>query len=258
MKLEYRLYDPTGNVTVLVASPVPEAIQPAVAERLMALEPKAEQVGFLTEADGADIALRMAGGEFCGNAAMCAAVYAAEARGIERGAVTVRVSGAAEPVSAAVALQPDGSWRGVVDMPRPAAIERHMLPGVGEAPVVRFDGITHIVLTDPMPRPLAERQARVWCAALGAEALGLLFFDRRTERMTPLVFVPAAGTLCWENACASGTAAVGAYLAAREGGAADVTLRQPGGWLRIEAADGALRLTGSVRAGARRQAEIDN
>lgn len=257
MMIDYRVFDPTGNITVLVESPVPEARQPAVAERLMALEPKAEQVGFLSRADGADAALRMAGGEFCGNAAMCAAVYAAERRGVQTDAVTVRVSGAAEPVAAEVALQPDGSWRGVVAMPRPASVEQRMLPGVGTVPVVSFPGISHIVLSEPMPRPLAERQARVWCAALGVEALGLLFFDRRTERMIPLVCVPAADTLCWETSCASGTTAVGAWLAARADAPVDLTLRQPGGWLRIEADPaGTLRLTGTVRAGERRTADV--
>ena len=256
MKLDYRVYDPTGNMTILVESPVAPEAQPAAARALMALEPAAEQVGFLTETDRADIALRMAGGEFCGNAAMSAAVCAAQRRGMTSGTLTVQVSGASAPVRAEVALQPEGHWRGTVDMPRPETIEQRVLPGVGQASVVRFPGIAHIVLTEPMPRPLAERQARLWCAELGAEALGLLFFDRVSERMIPLVYVPAADTLCWETACASGTAAVGAYLAA-EGSPVDVTLRQPGGWLRIEAAaDGALRLTGTVRTGAGKTAEV--
>ena len=257
MNLTYRVMDPTGNITLLVAAPVPEEAQPAVAAALMAAEPNAEQVGFLAQDAEADIALRMAGGEFCGNAAMSAAVCASEKAGKDTGAFTVRVSGAERPVRAEVARQPDGGYIATVDMPRPAAIERLLLPGAGTVPVVHIPGITHIVLTEPMPRPLAERQARAWCAALGADALGLMFLDLRAQRLTPLVYVPGADTLCWETSCASGTTAAGAYLASEASARLTVTLRQPGGSLTVEAGgDDPPRLTGTVRIGARREMEI--
>ena len=257
MNIAYRLFDPTGNITLLVETPVPEAQQPGVAAALMAAEPAAEQAGFLKAGFDADIALRMAGGEFCGNAAMCAAVCAAEAAGVDEGAFTVRISGAETPVRAKVQLQSDGGYSAAVDMPRPAAIEQLLLPGAGTVPVVRFGGITHIVLTDPMPRPLAERQARAWCASLGADALGLMFLDLRRERLTPLVYVPAADTLCWETSCASGTTAVGAYLAAEAAERVTVTLHQPGGSLTVEAGgEDPPRLTGTVRTGARKEIEL--
>ena len=70
MKVDYTVLDPTGNITILVTSPVEISLQPPVASKLMELVPEAEQVGFLSEAEGCDIALRMAGGEFCGNASM--------------------------------------------------------------------------------------------------------------------------------------------------------------------------------------------
>ena len=75
-EIDYAVMDPTGNITILVETPVPEASQPFAAARLMELEPAAEQVGFLSSGrDGAELSLRMAGGEFCGNASMSAAVY---------------------------------------------------------------------------------------------------------------------------------------------------------------------------------------
>ena len=256
MTVAYRIFDPTGNITALIDTPVDVSRQPEIAALLMERDPTVEQAGFLSQTGGADITLRMAGGEFCGNATMCAAVAACEQAGQDSGTFRVRVSGADAPVNAAVARQPDGSWQGVVDMPRPAAIERRMLPGVGEAPVVRFAGITHIVLTEPMPRPLAERQARAWCQELGADALGLMFLDARSARMTPLVYVPAAGTLCWESSCASGATAVGAYLASEQGGRVTATLLQPAGVLTIEADETTLRLTGAVRHGERKTIEL--
>ena len=71
--LSYALLDPTGNMTLLAETPVPEAAQPLTAKRLMALEPATEQVGFVSKTEDG-IGLRMAGGEFCGNASMSAAV----------------------------------------------------------------------------------------------------------------------------------------------------------------------------------------
>ena len=49
--VRYRLFDPTGNITLLVETPVPVEEQPAVAQALMEQEPSAEQVGFLTITD---------------------------------------------------------------------------------------------------------------------------------------------------------------------------------------------------------------
>jgi diaminopimelate epimerase len=75
-----------------------------------------------------------------------------------------------------------------------------------------------------------------------------MFLDLAQSSMTPLVYVPAAGTLFWENSCASGTTACGAYVAARSGRAVSMSLRQPGGSLEIRVSeDRAFVLSGMVR-----------
>ncbi|MEE3312421.1 MAG: diaminopimelate epimerase, partial [Acutalibacteraceae bacterium] len=77
MEVTYSLFDPTGNITLLVETPISAAERVAVASKLMELEPKAEQVGFVSQDDAdVDIRLDMAGGEFCGNATMSAAALA--------------------------------------------------------------------------------------------------------------------------------------------------------------------------------------
>ena len=258
MKLSYHVIDPTGNITLLVETPVPISDQPAAAAALMALEPEAEQVGFLSEAAECDLALRMAGGEFCGNASMSAAMLAAIRADEARRSVILRVSGAAQPVTAEVEARPDGSWQGTVDMPAPKAIRRVLLPSAGETPVVELDGITHVILEQPMPRPLAERSAPEWCQRLNAAALGIMFLNRRDGRLVPLVYVPGAGTLCWETSCASGTTAAGAYLAADSGCALTASFREPGGILTVAVSEnGEVRLTGTVRYLRQSEAEIE-
>ena len=247
MKILYHLFDPTGNITVLVETPVPVERQSAVAAALLRAERAAEQVGFLSAAEGCDLALRMAGGEFCGNATMSAAAFSALRNGGADGALIIQVSGAPAPVTVRLAALP-GGWRGTVDMPRPLSVARETLPGGGSRAVVRFPGIAHVIYTETIGRPAAETAVKRWCAALGAEAMGLMLFDRAANILTPLVYVPAGDTLYWEHSCASGSAAVGAYLASEAGRPVTAALTEPGGVLTVTAAPGgAVSLTGTVK-----------
>lgn len=261
MKLDYVLMNPTENRTILVETPVPAASQPLYAARLLELEPTAEQVGFLSSGDeDCDIALRMAGGEFCGNAAMSAAAYRCAALGLCGGTLRVRVSGAARPVTVTLAGRRPAGFTAEVEMPRPTAVETVSLALDGQMlalPLVRFEGIFHIVLTRPVERTAAERAVRRWCAELGAEGLGLMLLDEAAGTLTPLVYIPGGDTLYWEHACASGTTAVGAYLARRGGGTVCRRFAEPGGSLGIfAAADGRLLLQGIVSELSRASVEI--
>ena len=247
MEIHYHLFDPTGNVTVLVETQVAVAEQPAVAAALLRMARAAEQVGFLSEAGGCDIALRMAGGEFCGNATMSAAAFYAARNGVRDGCVKVKVSGVDAPVEVRLAGE-NGGWRAAVEMPRPLSVSRANLRGGGSPVVVRYPGIAHVIFPRPMAREDAEMAARSWCAALGAEALGLMLLDRKESVLTPLVYVPTPESLYWEHSCASGSAAVGAYLAAEAGKDVTAALREPGGVLTVSAApDGSVTLTGTVK-----------
>ncbi|MEE1300133.1 MAG: hypothetical protein UHI93_06260, partial [Acutalibacteraceae bacterium] len=238
MEVTYSLFDPTGNITLLVETPISAAERVAVASKLMELEPKAEQVGFVSQDDAdVDIRLDMAGGEFCGNATMSAAALAVmrSGRTPKQGdpiGVTVRSSGASGPVTVALKAESDTAYYGSVIMPQPRSIDDapFTVTGDGRKPViVRFDGIAHVILERPAPegergRSRAEALARSWCEALGTDAIGILFFERHKLRLTPLVYVPAVGTVCWESACGSGTTAIGAYMADRTGKPVDITL----------------------------------
>lgn len=253
--IRYAFLDPTGNRTILVESPVPVQAQPSIAAALMRIERDAEQVGFLS-AEGERISLRMAGGEFCGNAAMSAAALCAIDRGLSAGTLSVSVSGAADPVAVSVTAQEDGSVRGTVRMPKPVSVREEVFPDSAVLPVVSFDGISHVIVESALSREKAEEVIADWCRFLRADAVGIMLLDRTAGTLAPLVYVPGAGTLCWERSCASGTTAVGAYCAAKEG-PVSLALKQPGGTLTIEAApEGDLFLTGCVRLVYRRTACI--
>ena len=246
--VKYCIFDPTGNITALVESKVDEADQPAVASRIMEMEPDAEQVGFVTFADGAagaaPVSLRMAGGEFCGNATMCAAALFAIRCGLQDGAVPVKVSGASAPLEVRLEQQDALSFSAAVNMPPALSIGNVRLTASAiSLPVVEMEGISHIIIEpdsgffglkdDPV---LAETLLRKWCGALGAECLGMMFLGEGAalRPLTPLVYVPLADTMFWENSCASGSAAAGMYLAAKAGSPVDVTFDEPAGRMRVE------------------------
>lgn len=253
--IRYCLVDPTGNITLLVETPVPVEQQSSVAARLMALEPRAEQAGFLSRDCDDSICLRMAGGEFCGNAAMSAAFIHALRAQVRCADVTVRVLGAEVSVSAHVEADTGDAWRGTVTMPEPLDIRALDLPGGGVLPTVTFPGIVHVITPRALER--AEELAPAWCAFFGAEALGIMHYDSAEGRLTPLVYVPSAGTLFWESSCASGTAAVGYWLRHTRGAPVRLALSEPGGELSVAAeASGPLRLGGTLRLLDRRETTL--
>lgn len=256
-ELSYVLMDPTGNKTILVESFVPEVEQPKTAARLMEIEPEAEQVGFLYSDDDCGVGLRMAAGEFCGNATMSAAVLSAIVADVPEGSAMVETSGAADQVPVTYFRQPDGTYSATVEMPSPLNIRTVELPVSGtdetvRLPFVEFEGISHLIYEHPAPeddvsRAAAEQLIKEWLEVLDVEVLGILFFHREDSRMTPLVYVPAVGSMCWETACATGSAAIGAFLAAESNAPVERALKQPGGFLKVFAdPDGSVQLEGTV------------
>lgn len=296
--LQYSILNPTGNITALVESPVPIKMQPSAATEIMQRHPEVEQVGFVTyenlpvhgtfgealpvlgsqgeilpvhgshgETRPVHGSLRMAGGEFCGNATMSAAALYLLRHHTKKPAaseieycVHLRVSGADEPVEVRLKqenqpetpVQTQGipvrartSFLASVHMPRPLSIAETTFShgGVtGTLPFVRMRGISHVLIEPHTPffrlradRTDAGHAIREWCSLLEADGLGLMFLEHvSTEtRLTPLVYIPGSGTMFWENSCASGSSAVGMILAARAGKTLRLPLHEPGGILSV-------------------------
>ena len=278
------ILDPTGNITALVEGDVPVSRQPETAARIMRLRPETEQVGFVrmrgadhaeesaqdtegqneTLNSGIQVRLRMAGGEFCGNASMSAAALyryrtggAYPAGSDTWASVSLAVSGAAEPVEVRLREIPAAgpAWSARVKMPKASGIEPFE-----DMTLVRMQGISHMIIEEGSrffhlknDKSAAEAAVREWCGRLSADGLGLMFLAREEAaqrwKMTPLVFVPGSGTVFWENSCASGTAAAGMCFSARSGKREELALQEPGGELQVfsDPATGETWLSGTVR-----------
>lgn len=247
MTVKYCIFNPTGNITALVETKVEPAKQPAVADEIMKAHPQVEQVGFVYFVPGRPVPalLRMAGGEFCGNATMSAAALYLMRSGEETDQVRVTVSGVSKPITVHLAKTEDESYEAGVEMPPALEIgikKLHSEVADASMTVVRMEGISHIVIEDKSElyalkedKEAAEKLLRDWSECLDTECLGIMFLegDGASWSLTPLVYVRDVGTVFWENACASGTAAVGMYMAAKLESAVDMTLDEPGGRLSV-------------------------
>ena len=274
--ISYSIFDPTGNITALVETAVPVKDQPSVAAGIMQQCPAVEQVGFV-QCSSSDprisrLTLRMAGGEFCGNASMSAAALfllnqldfgslpASRAlRTSEDGGETAEdggeteffrvflsVSGASRPVEVRLKPLSRDSFQASVLMPPARRIEKKEFSFQGATdrlPVVFMEGITHILIEPSScfyalkeQKQNAALAVRTWCRLLAAEGLGLMFLDKdgAAPSLTPLVYIPGSETEFWENSCASGSSAAGMYLAEQEGREIHLRLQEPGGILSVD------------------------
>ena len=220
--------------------------------------------------------LTMAGGEFCGNASMCAAALYMMKRNCVRGRVLLQVSGAEKPVDVQLFEEASGMFSASVMMPDPRAIrEVNFSFPDPEAPsamlhgkllLVTLPGISHLLIPEASPfyrlknhPEEAEKAVRSFCSILHAEGLGLMFLGNQgigsaddpegpaVYALRPLVYIPGSNTTFWENSCASGSAAVSAALSKRLGQRVYLRFLEPGGALRALTIPGhGTRLFGTV------------
>ena len=269
MELNILRADPAGNITVFVLDPVEKAQRAAIAEKIMAIPAlKAEQVGYACAAeDDVDGHMEMMGGEFCGNAAISAAaiiIGCLEPDGGSARELVLEVSGVPNVVPVKICAE-SGGYCGTVSMPLPESVSSfdfRLGDDTCTLPLVRFPGICHsIVSGGGLSRETAQRCISDWCRQLDAEALGLMFYDESVGSLEPLVYVASTDTAVWESSCASGTAAVAAYLACARGGDVSISLSEPCGVLSAEAVlrggkVGSLKLTGKAVILGKLKAEI--
>ena len=260
---EYRYVrmDPTGNITCLVLDSVKPEEEPRVTRALLA---ECEQVAYLETPvlPGAAAAIRLMGGEFCGNAAMASAAWLVrdQLRDGEETTVPLQVSGAAAPVLCRIRAAGE-NFEGTVEMPRILDVREEKLLGL-PLTRVRMEGITHLILTGEEPeRAEAEQLLTGLAQEVNDEAVGLLIWNEQEKTMRPLVWVRGSGSMVWENGCGSGSAAVGAAEALKAGGRVLSPIRQPGGVIRAEAEAEAgqvkrVSITGLVRLGPVRALRI--
>ncbi|WP_145036183.1 diaminopimelate epimerase [Paenibacillus sp. Y412MC10] len=273
-KIDFVKCNPTQNMTILINTKLTPDEHKRVAAKIMSYDNVyAEQVGFIEQSmkDDADAFLRMAGGEFCGNACMALAAYLAEVQGIKRHLTTefrLEVSGAERLVSCHITKNKE-DYRCRVNMPLPVRIDQTILQdgcSLVDAVVVRYKDFVHFVIEvecfDAQMNSSMLAMAKHIGPFLDARMVGILLYNSRIRELTPLIYVPELNSAVWERGCGSGTASVGAYLAWKHKRGVEASIKQPGGTIHVKALFDQNRLThleieGSVGIAAQGIAFID-
>ena len=205
MKLNVLRANPAGNITLFVLDPVPLEDRAGIAARLMALPGSdVEQVGFVCPPlHGGVSRMEMAGGEFCGNATRAFGMLVSQEHG-SPAQIMVEVSGCNGPVPVEVDWSVRSS-RAQMPLPqsvRPVQVDGH--PGT----LVELAGIAHLVVERITPsQDFFQLAEPLFQDIPDLDAYGVIFLDPDQNTMTPLVKVPAVGSLVWEGSCGSGSLA---------------------------------------------------
>jgi histidine racemase len=208
--LEYVICSPSGNITALIFTKVPNNLKPQVARLIMQALPDIEQVGFVEKPKDSRSAsrLEMMGGEFCGNAA-CALVWVLwEKKQFQKG--LVEISGAQKPLHANV-------YGKKVEVEVPVRPDLSCVQILDKKTIVDIEGIRHIIV-EGKPPELAYNEAKKILAGINLDsvkAAGVLYTEitKQTVYMKPFVWVRDTNTIIEESACASGSVCVAMWQA---------------------------------------------
>lgn len=227
--------DPAGNITLYVLDPVEPALRPRVTAHLLGMSQfKAEQLAYCCPpVMGGQGRIEMAGGEFCGNATRAFAMVMQQEMGVPSpSAMSLEVSGCDHLVTAFSDL---AAGTAESEMPLPRSV-RTVQAGGQTGVLVDLEGIAHLVV-EQVPPSLEFFQSveSLFQEIPGLEAYGVMFLDRPSSRITPLVKVPAANTLVWEGSCGSGSvaSAIACSMGAPDGQYTQ-DLIQPAGVIRVK------------------------
>ena len=228
-KPEYIIADPSGNITAFVLTPTERQQYSSVAGQILS-ETDAEQVAFVKSVEiGNGSPLRgrieMSGMEFCGNAARSFALLLARMAGkTGKCDALVEVSGWDKPLEAEADIE---SGYTKIEMPPVLSVQKRK----EDVFYVELPGISHVILRNAPPDEsvfLSIRDAVM--NRYDPPAVGVLFYEEKESRMTPVVYVKDTDFFCWEGSCGSGTVAlVSALSSEKEDGLYRYEIRQPAG-----------------------------
>jgi diaminopimelate epimerase len=220
MQYEIVIADPAKNITLFVLNQVENRAE--AAQVLLGVPGLgAEQVGFVIapKTPRGLWRLEMMGGEFCGNAARSFGLFVARTQGCS-GVVDIPIgmSGMPDPLTVRVNVE---EGIAAVAIPKPVDQDTLILTLIPDLPCLRlpvycFAGITHVIAPGIPPGNQGKAlfytiKAQVQRSLSIPQALGVMFYDKEAQLMTPAVYVYATDSLVFESSCGSGSAALGAW-----------------------------------------------
>lgn len=206
---------PGGNDTLLIKGLVKNPNRKKlINDQMMSLYPNVEQVGFYEFNPKTNMAtLEMAGGEFCGNATRSLAYLLLNGK---KGEIKVQVSGTTKKLRAGIKKENTA----FAQMPIYSSLDSVQKID-NNLSKVSLSGITYLIT--PLPKNKSVNELKKIGFSLLKEnglaysepACGVMFWSKRKKqyKLDPVVWVRDIKTLFYETACASGTAALGLWIA---------------------------------------------
>jgi diaminopimelate epimerase len=221
MKIPFKIYYPGGNTTALVLKNIAKNRQAQIARVIMRQNKSIEQVGFVEPAKkaGTSLHLEMMGGEFCGNAARCAALYASKI--FKKNKISLTVSGFKSVLNATA------SKTGMaLELPGNFLLKTKK---VGENFIVDLKGIRFYVSRKEIKKSQINQIVRKYgrnCPALGIEQIVTV---SNGLKILPWVWVKKTKSTVKETGCVSGSLAAAVVLRLEKPGQNNFQIFQPSG-----------------------------
>lgn len=214
MEISYVVVSPGGNDTALINGLIFDAqLRNQINYNIMTENPNVEQVGFYEYSSEYPV-LQMAGGEFCGNALRSYAFLLLKGK---TGELLFEVSGVKQMLKSGI--DKDGNI--FAEMP---ILNGNVVKSI-QTDMFRVDleGISHIIVPTTNYASPSERKIEAFKILTELNltklipAAGVMFVNTTNDQLSvdPVVWVRDIKTLFFETACASGTIAVGIWLAER-------------------------------------------
>ncbi|MFK2825485.1 hypothetical protein QYG89_07260 [Bacillus sp. B190/17] len=242
MRLNFVKISPSKNMTVLITNYVAPNHYAQIANTIMGYEyVNAEQAGFIVAPKSKNSLLRleMSGGEFCGNALLGAAAYCYYKGITENNRFLLESSGAESPLACVVEAKSSNHFEAKAEMPYPISIKDIVINLNGRSisgSCVQLNGITHF-LTDYWPcKDDFNLIIETISEKIENKAIGIIPYRKLTEKeyeIWPYVYVKETGSRFFEQACGSGSLALGIYLS-KKSKENEFNIHQPGGIINVE------------------------
>lgn len=226
---KYIIYTPGGNDTALVLrNEKDQNMRKEINDYIMKKHKNVEQVGFINNnLDNPE--LFMAGGEFCGNATRCAALYFLQEK---PGKLHIKVSGVDYALMAGITSDKE-AW---AEMPIYPDLQK-ITKLNDESSKVEMSGITHIVINNQYEKIQKKDELKKLAFSIlnknnltkTVPASGVMFVSKKGTKtyLRPIVWVRDVKTLFYETACGSGTTAIGLVEASKLGKSTKFSVTQP-------------------------------
>ena len=223
--------DPAGNITIFVKDRFDRKYYPTVANQLLDIEElKGEQVAYILDLEGKEglPKMEMCGLEFCGNASRSFALLAAKAQGRKGNSViTIDVSGSDTPLD--VEVNTDTNYT-KIKMPKALRVFDEEIFGI-PTQIADYGGIMHVVVKNIEATEETFNKYKDYInEKYNPPAMGVMFWDEKTETLAPVVYVKDVDTTYFEGSCGSGSTATATCFGLAKGeGEHKLAIPQPAG-----------------------------